>query len=167
MVGDTRVAGPILTPDGRVRAGWVGIAMLVPDKGATVVAFRADRVERVLAKVGRDLRMTQAAQDNPRTHATLWLAVFDLAQAVDRVGGPHAHERLGRIALWLVLHTPGGEPRRQFEGLQRDGLVPHITLVADRRGHWTCAIGPRFEGAAQAAARSMVLLDAAPARAPN
>jgi hypothetical protein len=161
-----RVVGPILTPDGRVRAGWIGIAMLVPDKAAMVVAFPADKVERVLAGAGRALKMTKAAQDNPRTHATLWLAVFDLAQAPDRVGGPHARERLGRMALWLVLNTPGGEPRQQFDGLQRAGLAPHITLTADRHGRWNCVIGPRFDGAAQAAARSMVVLDAAPGRGP-
>jgi hypothetical protein len=45
-------------------------------------------------------------------------------------------------------------------------LAPHITLTADRRGRWNCVIGPRFDGAAQAAARSMVVLDAAPGRGP-
>ena len=157
-----RTSGTPLTRDGRAAPGWVGVALLVPGAGTSVVAFRADRIERLMADVERSLRMTPQARDNPGTHAALWRAVLDLARIVSRQGDLGARERLGRHALWLALNAPGGEVRRRFDALLRDGLPPHVTLSAQPPGLWHCAIGTRFDGAAEVAARSFVALDAAP-----
>src|SRR5688500_12163886 len=99
----------MLMADGRVTPGSVGIALVVLGADTVVVLFRARAVERVLEKVGRELRMTPEKRSDPRVHDLLWRALCDLSRIATRTGNSGARERLGRNALWLALNTPGGE----------------------------------------------------------
>jgi hypothetical protein len=153
----------MLATDGTVAPGWVGIALVVPGTDTVVVVFRARAVERVLDKVGRELKMPPEKRSDPGVHRLLWRALCDLSRIATRTGNSGAPERLGRNALWLALNTPGGEVRRQFDGLLAEGAAPHVTVEA-AAGELRCAVGPRFDGAeAQAAARAFAALAAAPA----
>ena len=157
----------MMTRDGQMAAGWVGVALVVPGTTTTVLAFKGGAVDRLLLDAERSLRMTPEARGNPGTHAALWRAVLDLARMVGRQGGTVGRERLGRYALWLALNAPGGGVRRRYDALVRDGLPPHITLEADESGLWHCAVGPRFDGAAETAARAFAALNGAPAASPQ
>jgi hypothetical protein len=135
--------------------------VVVPGATPILAAFKVNTIDRLLADVGRSLRMTPAAQNDPTVHATLWRALLDLARDLERLGGLDARERLGHHALWLAMNKPGGDIRRLYDALLRAGIAPHVTLTADRSGRWRCAVGARFDGAAETAARAFVALDAA------
>lgn len=151
----SQTAHPVLTRDGRVTAGRVGIALVVPGIDPLVMAFEADTVERLVAEVDRSLKMTEAGRNNPAVHAGLWRAVLDLTRRIGREDSFTPRERLGRNALWLMLNKPGGDIRREHDALRRNGLAPHFTATADAMGRWHCAVGSRFDGAAEVTARTL------------
>ena len=126
------------------------------------MAFEAATVERLVGEVDRSLRMTAASRADPSVHTALWRAVFDLARKTGREDSLAPHERLGRNALWLMLNKPGGDIRREYDALRRDGLAPHFTATADAMGRWHCAVGTRFDGAAEVTARTLGSQAAAP-----
>ena len=61
-----------------------------------------------------------------------------------------------------MLNKPGGDVRREYDALRRDGLAPHLTATADANGLWLCAVSTRFDGAAEVAARALFSRAAAP-----